>query len=195
MIHLITGGSGSGKSVYAEAQTVRAGARAGEGCAPDRYLPFIYVAAMIPEGEEALARIKRHREQRLDAGFLTVERYRDLAELELPENGGILLECVSNLTANELYRDDIADQKEAESVHISGDAYGRAYEAVISGVRRLAGQTDNLVVVTNEVCSDIDDYSEETEQYRELLGKINCALAKLADRVTEVVCGIPIRIK
>ncbi len=187
MVHLITGGSGSGKSVYAEAEAVRAGTRAHKGW------PLIYVAAMIPYGKEAQARIQRHREQRMDAGFITVEKYRDVEELKFPDNGGILLECVSNLTANELYREDMADGEADRDA--PEDAYERTYKAVISGIRHLSGQTENLVIVTNEVCSDINGYSEETEKYRELLGRINCELARMSDKVTEVACGIPIVIK
>ena len=41
MLHLITGGSGSGKSAYAEAQVMSAGIE-----------KKIYIATMIPYGEE-----------------------------------------------------------------------------------------------------------------------------------------------
>ena len=50
-IHLITGGSASGKSAYAEAWIKEA--------AKDR--PLCYLATMRPWGEEARARIRRHR--------------------------------------------------------------------------------------------------------------------------------------
>lgn len=49
--------------------------------------------------------------------------------------------------------------------------------------------------MTNEVHSDLQDYSEETKKYIGLLGKINQELGKMADQVTEVVYGIPIKIK
>ena len=42
MIHLITGGSGSGKSVYAENWLIRQGGR--EACGKEK--PFLYIAAM-----------------------------------------------------------------------------------------------------------------------------------------------------
>ena len=114
----------------------------------------------------------------MDAGFLTLERYTDLAGLKVPGNAGILLECVSNLTANELYE--------------RNQNFDGACEAVISGIRMLLKKTEHLIVVTNEVHSDINGYSRETEEYRRLLGKINCRLARLANRVTEVVYGAPV---
>lgn len=177
MIHLITGGSGSGKSAYAEGEVVRFAADRQEQTG-GRCVPFLYVATMIPYGREAKERIRRHQDQRMDAGFLTLERYTELSGLEVPENAGILLECISNLTANEFYEKD----RDADS----------AFEAVITGIRSLSGRTEHLVIVTNEVHSDINGYSRETEEYRRLLGRINCELARMADKVTEVVYGIPL---
>lgn len=45
-----------------------------------------------------------------------MEKYTDLSELEIPKNQGILLECISNLVANELYREDgtLNDLKETK---------------------------------------------------------------------------------
>ncbi len=191
MIHLVTGGSGSGKSSYAEEQIVKENRRYDA--------PFFYVATMIPRGEETKEKIKRHQMQRLDLGFLTVEKYVDLEELKIPDNAGILLECISNLTANELYREDKQSERggkeESDSGEVSSGAYDRAYRAVVNGALKLSRQTEHLVIVTNEVHSDVNGYSRETENYRKLLGKINCELAKKADQVTEVVYGIPMEIK
>ena len=68
-------------------------------------------------------------------------------------------------------------------------------ETIVEGIRYLNTQTERLVIVTNEVHSDLQDYSEETKKYIGLLGKINQELGKMADQVTEVVYGIPIKIK
>lgn len=113
-----------------------------------------------------------------------MEKYTDLSELEIPKNQGILLECISNLVANELYREDgtLNDLKETK-------------EKVLAGVRRLSNSTTRLVIVTNEVNADINGYSEETEKYRECIGMVNQSLAELADIVTEVVYGIPVCIR
>ena len=51
------------------------------------------------------------------------------------------------------------------------------------------------MIVTNEVHSDVQDYSAETRKYIELLGRINQELGNMADQVTEVVYGIPVKIK
>ena len=48
---------------------------------------------------------------------------------------------------------------------------------------------------TNEISSDGIEYDGETKMYISLLGRINSALSKRADKVYEVVYGIPIEIK
>ena len=62
MLILVTGGSASGKSAYAESLCLTAS-------------PRVYLACMQPFGAEGAKRIERHRTMRKDKGFLTVERY------------------------------------------------------------------------------------------------------------------------
>ena len=95
MLILVTGGSGSGKSEYAENTAVR--------LAKEEGLPLYYIAAMKPYGEEGRRRVERHRRLRAGKGFETWERYMDLKGLALPKRGVALLECLSNLTANEMF--------------------------------------------------------------------------------------------
>ena len=174
MIHLITGGSGSGKSAYAE-DWLLARKKSG-GC--------IYVATMEPYGEEGKRRIARHQALRAGKGFVTRECQRDLEALEILPNGGILLECVSNLAANEFFGRD-GTQKGIQDTT----------EKILEGIRHLKRHTECLVIVTNEVCSDLCRYSAGTEAYRMLLGGLNQRLCGMAQMVTEVVYGIPVEIK
>lgn len=174
MIHLITGGSGSGKSAYAE-DWLLAHKKSGD---------CVYIATMEPYGEDGRRRIARHQALRAGKGFLTQECCRDLDGLEVLPNGGILLECMSNLAANEFYRED-GTQKGIQDTE----------EKILEGIRYLEGHTGCLVIVTNEVCSDLWRYSAETEAYRRLLGGLNQRLSGMAQKVTEVVYGIPVEIK
>lgn len=188
MIHMVTGGSGSGKSAYAEdwilkKQKENLALQFGREFEEDM-LPLLYIATMIPYGEEAKKKIERHHRLRAGKGFITVERYTDLKNLEIPANSGILLECVSNLAANELYRADGTMKERKETL-----------DQIMEGIRHLSQETCCLTIVTNEVHSDINGYSQETEMYRNLLGIANQRIAELADRVTEVVYGIPVCIK
>jgi len=166
---LVVGGAACGKSEYAESLAVRLPA------------PRFYLATMMPFGEEELLRIEKHRAQRAEKGFITMERYTDLKGLILPRRGTVLLECLGNLAANELFSE-------------SG-AGGGTYDAVIRGVESLESQCGDLVVVTNDVHSDGCSYTAETLRYIEILGNINRTLAARFDAVVELVCGIPLTLK
>ncbi len=170
MIHLITGGSGSGKSAFAENFLVNLGET-----------KRFYIATMYPFDEESHQRIRRHRRMRSEKNFTTVECYTNLKKLQFPSDSNVLLECMSNLVANEIYQEEGAGRL--------------TVSAVLAGIRYLADMVENLVIVTNEIFSDGMDYDEETARYQEYLGKINESIAAFADRVTEVVYGIPITIK
>jgi hypothetical protein len=107
MMILITGGSGCGKSSFAENLLLRLPA------------PRYYVAAMQPYSEEILKKTKRHQEERAAAGIRTLERYTDLAGLILPERGTALLECVCNLISNEMFDEEGTIRDPSDAV-ISG---------------------------------------------------------------------------
>ena len=49
--------------------------------------------------------------------------------------------------------------------------------------------------MTNEIFSESAKDSEEMRKYKYIMGEINKELAKMADEVTEVVCGRPLRRK
>jgi adenosylcobinamide kinase/adenosylcobinamide-phosphate guanylyltransferase len=170
MLILLTGGSACGKSTY------------GEQLAVQGTKPLYYVAAMKPYDEECLQKIARHRALRANKGFETIERYTGVDALKLPETGGtVLLECLCNLTANEMY--------------IQPDAPVDPVPKVVAGVENLRRQTDTLIVITNDVGSDDEAYSEQTRAYIRALGEINAHVASMADRVYELVAGIPIPLK
>ena len=170
MMILLTGGSACGKSTYAEEICM-------EGPSPKYYL-----AAMQPYGEEGQKKVERHRILRAGKGFETIERYTGYGALQLPKKGGTaLLECICNLTANEMF-DESGRQSDP-------------YERVIQGVENLRSQCGLLVVVTNDVGSDGIRYEEGTDAYIRVLGKINAAFASRVDTVIEMVAGIPILLK
>ncbi|MCD8368745.1 MAG: bifunctional adenosylcobinamide kinase/adenosylcobinamide-phosphate guanylyltransferase [Clostridiales bacterium] len=184
MMHLIFGGSDSGKSAYAERCVMESGS-------PVRY----YVATMKAEGEEGRRRVQRHRRMREGKHFITVECGSRLEELRLPVSGeesalthagrrtdaAALLECMTNLTANEQF--DVGGTDEA------------IVERIVGGVGRLCAQVQTLVVVTGDVSADGLLYDEPVMRYIRLLGMVNQRLAQMADEVTEVVYGIPVAVK
>ena len=152
MMILVTGGSGSGKSSFAEDCIVSFGnARR------------IYIATMYPFDEESKKRVKRHQAMRQGKGFDTLECYTGLVRAAIPEGSTVLLECMSNLVANEMFQENGAHENTVEAV-----------------------------IVTNEIFSETEEYQGDTKLYQEYLGKINQKLADMADEVVEVVYGIPV---
>lgn len=180
MMYLITGGSGSGKSQYAEDLAVNI---------RDLYQKknLFYLAAMMPGDEESRERIRRHRHQRAGRGFTTIECYDHIEQIQIgAEEGSVyLLECLSNLLANEMYAPAgrITDR--------GGREESQTKKAVLRPLLELAKQAD-LIVVSNEVFSDGVRYDPDTMCYLRLLGFLNCSLAKEADAVVETVCAIPL---
>ena len=128
--------------------------------------------------EESHRRIRRHRHMRAGKGFETIERYTELDELLIPKDCVVLLECMSNLVANEMFRE--------------GGFYPEVAEKITEGVKNLLSQAKHVVIVTNEIFSDGILYEEESEQYKKELGQINQKLAEMAEEVVEVVYGIPV---
>lgn len=176
MLTVITGGSGSGKSAYAEKYMV-------ESCGESRKY---YIATMQVYDGEGQAKVERHRRQRSGKGFLTIEQpvdiHRALDKIQT-QNASALLECMSNLTANEMFGggspkscDEVADK-------------------IVEEVTLLNQGLKNLVIVTNNVFEDGCCYDDTTMEYIRAMGKIHEKLAVMAEQVTEVVAGIPIVIK
>lgn len=166
MLILVSGGSASGKSKYAEDLAART--PPGER---------IYVATMRVWDEESRRRVERHRAMRAGKGFRTEERPVHLDHMPVPAGAAVLLEDLSNLTANEWFGPEGPEGAEAR---------------VLSGVRRLKEAAACTVVVTNELFSDGVAYDKETADYLAALARLNAAVAAEADRVYEVVCGIPV---
>ncbi len=168
---LVYGGSGSGKSSFAE-DYIASLPDAGK---------LVYIATMNPAGADARERIARHRQSRQDKGFLTIEHYVDLARVELPPKCSVLLECLGNLLANEIFSVD--------------GSHENAEKVIMEGVAALARHARTVVLVSNDLVRDGCAYSGETERYIRTLAILNQRLARDFDMVVETVCGIPLLLK
>lgn len=202
MLHIVYGGSASGKSSYAESFAM---SLQGEG-------RLLYIATMYPYkwntteiDPETMQRIERHRAMRADKGFDTVECYRHVEHIVAKRQDVLLLECMSNLLANEMYLEpDSNDGGLAETmseVEKAGVGMSKTLSPVskkiVQALVDLSTRVQDVVIVTNDVFSDGGSltYDESTREYVKNLAEINCALAREAATVTEVVCGIPVIVK
>lgn len=177
MMVLIIGGSGSGKSAYAEDLACSLAEREGTS----KY----YLAAMQVFDQEDERRVTRHRALRKGKGFLTIEQPVQIEKALVRMETGkktVLLECISNLTANEMFSE--AKPKGQEEV----------VKVIGRGIAQLRRETTHLIVVSNNVFEDGIVYDQTTMDYLSAMGKINRQLAAWADQAVEVVAGIPVPI-
>ena len=175
MMVLIIGGSGSGKSAYAEEYIGRISNRC------NKY----YLATMQVFDKEGEEKVARHRRLRKNKGFLTVEQPVEIekALANIETESSVLLECISNLTANEMFS--------GETVRTSEEVTN----TIVEGIKSIRQKVQHLVIVTNNVFEDGVAYEESTMEYLQAIGSINERLADMADEVIEVVVGIPVVIK
>lgn len=178
MMTLVMGGSGSGKSAWAEAYTVSLSSG-------KKY----YLATMQVTDAESAGKAERHRRLRAGKGFVTIEQPRDIAQAagrmtgEKREERTALLECMSNLTANEMFSGAVPAGAEQTA------------EKILREIDCLQRQLTHLIIVTNNVFEDGREYDETTMEYIRALGLVNEGLAARADTVAEVVVGIPLFLK
>ena len=165
MTVLIIGHPDSGKSELAERMVT-------DISAPGER---IYLATMIPYGADGAARVEKHRKMREGKGFTTIEAPFDITgaieKADVPGDSTVLLECLSNLVANELFeRHALPDEITAK---------------LTDDVIKLAGKVRNLIIVSNhfEITADFDN---ETETYAQTMDTINEALGSVCDKVIRI---------
>ena len=145
-----------------------------------------YIASMQIYDEEGKRQVERHRMLRGGKGFSTIEQPIDIGKAaEKMEDGErtALLECISNLTANEMFLGEIPGTEEVIT------------EKIVGEIAVLNRELTHLVIVSNNVFEDGNVYDKTTMAYIRAMGRINQKLAEMADEVVEVVVGIPIVIK
>lgn len=161
MIYLIVGTPDSGKSKLAEdlISSVSGDKR--------KY----YIATMIPYGEEGALRVSKHRAMREGKGFDTLEIPFDVCDAAISGHSAVLLECVSNLAANELFERKTPDEE--------------CEEKIIRDIHALSGKADEIVIVTNHF-EVTDDFDDDTVRYAVLMDRINNRLRGTADKLIDL---------
>jgi adenosylcobinamide kinase/adenosylcobinamide-phosphate guanylyltransferase len=175
-IILITGGTRSGKSAYAQ--------RLAEALPG----PRAYIATCPVIDRETAERVKLHREVRNASAWETLEEPVDLAGAIGRVVGCrvLLVDCLTLWVNNLLY--------EAER---RGEAFTEEEAAVrardlIAACGAFAG---TIIFVTNELGMGIVPIDEATRRFRDCAGRTNQMIAAAAAEVTFVVSGIPLRLK
>ncbi len=163
--HLVTGGARSGKSAHAEALALQSG------------LPTVYIATATPGDAEMRARIEQHRRRR-PAQWRTVECDSQLGPAlrrEAKAGQCVIVDCLT------LWLAGLAPgQIEAER------------DRLVDAIRAAPGR---LLIVTNELGSGVVPLGESTRAFVDEHGITNQRVAAACERVTLMVCGVPVAVK
>ena len=176
-----------------------------------------YLATMEVYGAEGRQKVERHRKLREGKGFETLEYPLQIrGAAEQVTGGTVLLECLSNLLANEMFSKSQTEfqqpefpqpelpQPELPQPEFSQPELDRpenaereyqVVERILGDIQCVAERAEHLVIVTNNVFEDGILYPQETMEYIENLGRLNQRLTEIADVVTEVVVSIPVPVK
>jgi adenosylcobinamide kinase/adenosylcobinamide-phosphate guanylyltransferase len=138
----------------------------------------VYIATMKFSDKETKKRIVAHQKRR-DKSWSNYEVYNNLSYNIEYNNKEILLDCLTNLVTNEL---------------LEGKDKNYIIESIYNAIVEISKNTDKLVIVTNNVFEEVDDYSELTEDFLEVLGKLSVSISQIADYVYICEAGICINI-
>jgi adenosylcobinamide kinase/adenosylcobinamide-phosphate guanylyltransferase len=175
-IILVTGGSRSGKSGFAQ--------QAAEA-QPGRRL---YLATSVPEDVEMARRVERHRAARQGRGWDTLEEPRDVAAALRAdrEHTVCLVDCLTLWVSNLLLEEETAGREVTEE-----EIAVRARELLDACV----GRPGQVYLVSNEVGMGIVPETPLGRRFRDLAGRCNQVVAAGAAEAYLIVSGIPLRIK
>ena len=164
MIFLISGENSSGKSVFAEDLITSVSASP------------VYVATMICSSKDNEKRILKHRARREGMGFRDVEEPLDLRQVAVDRNDSVLLEDLSNLLANVIFRE------------------GGNGASVLDQINEMAERCSRLFIVTISGL-DSSKYDGETAGYINELNRLNADLEELSEVHVEMSNGRPVYLK
>ena len=175
LLTLYTGGCRSGKSRLASEQ---ANILSEKVC---------FIATCVPQDEQMKRRIQKHRRQR-PANWQVIEEPLNVSEVirtvDRREFPVVLVDCLTLWVCNLMC-------KESSPVKTEQDISMEAKKLIASA--REYGQ--DVIFVTNEVGFGIVPDNEMSRTYVDLAGRCNQTIAKAADNVIFVSCGIGITLK
>ena len=174
-IILVTGGSRSGKSRFSLE------------LAEKRSENRLFIATCPKIDNELDERISLHAKEREGRGWDTIEEEIELAKI-IEENTTydvILVDCLTLWVNNLLFKNNGAENFNCKLM----DEF---CEKLILAVKEFDGV---IIFVTNEIGSGIVPDNKISRLYRDLVGSCNQFIAKEADKVFLVSCGIPLQLK
>ncbi|MFA7429592.1 MAG: bifunctional adenosylcobinamide kinase/adenosylcobinamide-phosphate guanylyltransferase [Rhodospirillaceae bacterium] len=160
---------------------VLGGARSGKSAHAERLIgtrAAVYVATAQVRDDEMAERVARHRARRGD-GWSTLEEPLDLAGVVARNFDGrpVLIDCLTLWLTNVM----LADRN-----------VGAAVEALCAALKAASSP---VICVTNEVGLGIVPDNALARRFRDEAGRLNQAVAAIADRVDFIAAGLALRMK
>ncbi len=173
---LVTGGARSGKSHHAESLV--------RGRTP---VTYVATAPTYPDDPEWVERIAQHRHRRPPTWRLReTPQVADMLQEAAPEET-VLVDCLTLWVTAAIDRADAWEDAAAAEA---------AVEKVLADLLEALSTTQaDVVLVTNEVGSGVAPATSSGRLFRDLLGRVNTAVATGCDDVVIVTAGIPRTLK
>lgn len=172
-ISLILGGARSGKSAHAEQLASASG------------LPVTYIATAQVYDTEFGTRVAHHK-QRRPMHWKTVEVPHQLAsalQQEAAADRCLIVDCLTLWLAQCIC---------PECIPPEGVDWPQQRQALLDLLPELPG---TILLVSNEVGMGIVPLGEINRQFQDEQGRLNQAVAKLADEVVFMAAGLPLKLK
>jgi adenosylcobinamide kinase/adenosylcobinamide-phosphate guanylyltransferase len=184
-VTLVLGGARSGKSAWAEQHAAASG------------LPVLYVATATAGDDEMAARISAHKSRR-SARWRTVEAPRQLADAvraSASPDSAVLIDCLTLWVSNEL----LATIGVQDPDRVPAATWTAREASLVSEARALMAiareRNLTLLLVSNEVGMGIVPATPLGRGYRDILGRVNQAVAGEADAVIFMVAGLAVDLR
>lgn len=178
MIRLVTGGSRSGKSSFAESLY------------KDKK-DVVYIATSKVWDKEMEERINLHRDTR-PKEWRTYEGNCKLKEA-VGKEGNYLLDSVTVMVSNIMF--DITKDLEYIDYSLQDKIENKVVLELEALIKEIKENNYNLTLVTDEVGSSIVPEHHISRVFRDIQGRVNQRVASIADEVYLVCCAIPVKIK
>lgn len=183
----IYGAAGSGKSKFAEDKIleIEKNLRNRKKDTDKDSLNKVYLATMKVYGDEGILRVEKHRKERAGKGFITIEEYENIGNIDVDKSSLVLLECISNLVANNKFKDDGSIEEN-----------NIVLEEIWKDICLLDKRCLELVIVGNDIYNDNEDikknFSKETLAYIDLMYDLHRRICDRSSESSEIVFGIEI---
>lgn len=175
---LVLGGARSGKSSFAQRLAIQLGKK------------VLFVATAAPLDDEMKHRIEMHKKSR-PKSWRTLEVLTDVGkEIEKNIQGVdvVILDCLTLLISNvfEKYGSKSACEELLEK---------KVETEIMALISCIKNNNASFIIVTNEVGSGIVPANKVSRIFRDVQGRANQELARIADSVYLMVAGLPLEVK